>query len=102
MTTRWILLPVLFYLALDFGSPWVVGAFRFNPDESVEGLQDQPSAKRRAPVTGASRIATRDVSVRQVAVARTGPDAPPQGQWIVDVRRSHRPSPDPSAPSDDH
>ena len=102
MTTRWVLLPVLLYLTLDFASPWVAGAFRFDPDESVEALKDPASTKRRGPIVSTSRGVIHAARVREVVVARPEGGEPLVGDWLVDLRRSHRPSSDPSPPSDDH
>ena len=99
-------LLVLLYVSLDLSSPFVPGAFNFNPDESVEvGFSRRDRTTRRV-VSGA-----RDSTVTpplETGPRPAGAVAPSPGwsravnEWLVDVRRAHAPVPEARALSDDH
>ncbi|MBI4608245.1 MAG: hypothetical protein HY726_04475 [Candidatus Rokubacteria bacterium] len=56
---------LVFHLLLDLAMPWLPGAFRFNPDESVVGVRAQP-------------VHTSDVALARQADVLREPDALPR------------------------
>jgi hypothetical protein len=95
----------LVYVSLDLSSPFIPGAFNFNPDESVDGVQRprDPRVVRMAITTAPSPLAGPSLdspALSANAVARRA--ASPVSEWLVDVRRAHAPVPEVSALSDDH
>jgi len=104
MNRRGLMLGFLFYVTLDLSSPFVPGAFNFNPDECVEGIHRAASAAQR---TDAFALPARTPVVRL--------DVPPPSlvrplaggrytvvQWLVASREDFRASGDPPPPSEDH
>ena len=103
MKRRRLILGFLFYVTLDLSSPFVPGAFNFNPDECVEGIQRAVSVQR----TDASALPARKPVVRL--------DIPPPSlvrplaggrytilEWLGASREDIRASSDPPPPSEDH
>jgi len=95
----------LVYVTLDLSSPFIPGAFNFNPDESVDGVQRSrdPRVVRMAITTTPPPLAgpaPDSPALSAKALARR--DARPTSEWLVDVRRAHAPVPEVSALSDDH
>lgn len=97
------MLAFLMYLTLDFSSPFVAGAFNFNPDECVEGIHRTSSSHQRAD---APALPSRAPVVRLVT-SPPSPVRPLAGgrdtvlEWLVDSREDAR-SGDPPPPSEDH
>src|SRR4051812_41073582 len=104
MARRRLLLVFLTYLTLDLSTPFVAGAFNFNPDECVEGLHRVSSSHQRAD---APVILSRAPVVR-VVVSLPSPVRPlARGrhailEWLADSRADLRASGDPPPPSEDH
>jgi hypothetical protein len=105
---RRLTLVVLCYVSLDLSSPFVPGAFNFNPDESIDGVQrHRETAVRRlvaAPKPPPSLTAPDLDLVRHTAGAFASPQRAPRMmyEWLVDVRRAHAPVPEVSSLSEDH
>ena len=105
MRARRLTFLFLVYVSLDLSSPFIPGAFNFNPDESVDGVHRRrdPRILRLAvattppPMTDSSPAP----SARSAATG-TPRDARPATEWLVDVRRAHAPVPEVSALSDEH
>jgi hypothetical protein len=108
MSPRTWKLLFLVYVALDLSSPFVPGAFNFDPDDCVDGLHRLVDG--RAPCRGAD-VRTPAVAPIQVKPAPVGDRAvrdlrlaPRQAisDWLIDLRRSHPPSRDVGSVSEDH
>src|SRR5262245_51319063 len=101
MTGRSLLLAFLTYLSLDLSTPFVPGAFNFDPDECVDGVR---SPHQRA---SASARPTRTPMVR-LKLPPPSPARPLAGErnvvrdWLVDSREDTRASGDPPPRSEDH
>jgi hypothetical protein len=97
------MLLLIVYVALDLSNPFMPGAFRFNPDESVEvclseaqRVTSQPGA---ASAAGPPRGGVRD----RARLARTvTPDVFAVSQWLADLRQPHAPERDSPPPGEDH
>jgi len=104
MARRRMLLAFLLYLTLDLSNPFVAGAFNFNPDECVEGIQRTSSSPQRAD---APALPVRVPMVR-LGLPSPSPARPLAGgrhtvlEWLVDSREDTRASGDPPLPSEDH
>ena len=104
MNRRRGMLVFVIYIALDLSSPFVPGAFNFNPDECVDGIQRASSPNQRAD---ASALPTRTPVVR-LELPPPSPVRPLAGgrhlvlEWLVDGRDNTRASGDPSSPTEDH
>jgi hypothetical protein len=98
---------ILCYVSLDLASPFVPGAFNFNADESIDGVQrDRETPVRRlVPAPKPPSPTAPDLNlVRHTAGALAGPQRAPRTvyEWRVDVRHAHVPVPDVSSLSEDH
>jgi hypothetical protein len=107
VNARRFTLFVLLYVSLDLSSPFIQGAFSFNPDESTDGVQRRRDpAARRLTTVAAPRDSTLPRQDHLARPANTLVRAPRDGgvvaEWLVDVRRAHAPVPEVSALSDDH
>ena len=90
-------------ISLDFGSPFVAGAFRFDADESLEGLSPQVGPIRPDRfVTPAPVPPARDVSRMRSLVPARGPEGRGHEGWVVELRRSHAPASRPPSSTEDH
>jgi hypothetical protein len=105
MIGRRLLFTFLLYLTLDLSSPFVAGAFNFNPDECVEGLHHRASSS--AERIDASALPARRPVVR-LALPSPSPVRPLAGgrhtilAWLADSGEEARASGDPPAPAEDH
>ena len=98
-----VIVALVFCLSLDFASPFVAGAFRFEADESVDATscarrrQTLARVETRVPVPEArDQLSTRLLApgpIREVW-ARTA--------WITHLRRSHVASSRAPGSSEDH
>jgi hypothetical protein len=104
MIRRRGMLAFVVYIALDLSSPFVPGAFNFNPDECVDGIHRASSPNQRAD---ASALPARTPVVR-LELPPPSPVRPLAGgrnlvlEWLVDARDSTRVSGDPPPLSEDH
>ncbi len=90
-------------VALDLSSPFVAGAFRFNPDESVDGVSASSERTRRQPGTGpAPGPEAADVGERRLASPARRLEGDPHVAWVVDLRLSHAPAARPPSLTEDH
>ncbi|HEU5305653.1 MAG TPA: hypothetical protein VFU40_13465 [Gemmatimonadales bacterium] len=109
MSRRTWTLLLLVYVSLDLSSPFVPGAFNFDPDDCVEGLH--------RPIDGRAHNKNGDVRAAPVVPAVPGKRPLVAGpailehclvprhvisDWLIDLRRSHPPSRDGGSPSEDH
>ena len=105
MNRRRFLIGFLLYLTADLSTPFVAGAFNFNPDECVEGLHHRASSF--AERTDASALPAR-VPVVRLALPLPSPVRPSTGgryvilEWLVDAREDTRAAADPPPPGEDH
>ena len=104
MTRRRMMLAFLMYITLDLSSPFVPGAFNFDPDECVEGIHRASSPEERAD---ASAPPTRTLMVALVPSPRSAARPVARGrhavlEWLVDSREDARASGDSPPPSEDH
>ena len=102
---RWHRLTLLLAVCvtLDFASPFVAGAFRFDPGESVDGVSVPSEQVRRQPgaVPAPVPAAAKAAGARLVSpTRRLAGDA--HVAWVVDLRLSHVPASRPPSPTDDH
>jgi hypothetical protein len=104
MRANRLTLGLLMFVVLDFSSPFIGGAFTFDPAGSAEGLHNELGrsavrilAARPAPAPGA------DVAVRRDAARTVAPtERPAATGWLVELRRAHVPPSGRSASLDDH
>jgi hypothetical protein len=103
MKARRTVLAFLLYVSLDLGSPFIPGAFSFDPDECVEGVGCPRSALDRADATAPmSRSPVVRLAPSASPARAVGRSAQPVLAWLVDVREGTRASGDPPSPVDDH
>jgi hypothetical protein len=104
MNRRGMMLAFLLYLTLDLSSPFVPGAFNFDPDECVDGIRRASSSHERADATALPARSP----VAPLVCPQTSPVRPPAGgrhavlEWLVDSREDSRASGDLPVPSEDH
>jgi hypothetical protein len=96
---------ILLYVSLDLTNPFIPGAFRFDPDASVEGVQLKHEV--RHPLAAARWVPeSTEASAPQRARPGWGAASPAgrrrQDDWLIGLRRAHGPGSDPAPPSDDH
>lgn len=102
MRARLLVVLVLAYVSLDLSSPWVPGAFTFDPDESVDAAFARPRmAASGMPqvVTPASMPAPAPRTPR--VVPRSEVVARPLVEWVADLRRAHSVAVEPTRPAED-
>ena len=105
MSRRLERLSVLLTLvvSLDFGSPFVGGAFRFEADESLEGLTSAARSARPsrlalpAPVSPAQNL-----SQPRPASPMPGPKGKAHEKWVADLRKAHAPGSHPPPSTEEH
>jgi hypothetical protein len=103
----WKLL-LLVYVSLDLSSPFVPGAFNFDPDDCVDGLHRPVDARAQGKGADVRSPAVAPVQVKLALVAAPAIHEPHQAtrqaisDWLTDLRRSHPPSRDVGSPSEDH
>ena len=107
MKARRLTLLILFYVSLDLSSPFVPGAFNFNADESIDGVQRHRETAARRLVTAPTPPVPPAPDLDPVkhvagAVARTERAPRTVYERLVDVRRAHAPVPEVSSLSEDH
>jgi hypothetical protein len=105
LKVRYLTLLILCYVSLDLSSPFVPGAFSFDPDESIEAVLCQPVDAPRRPVRGIRfpRLPPQAEAVTRPA-GTVVPIACPSGarEWLVDVRQAHAPLPEVPTGAEDH
>jgi hypothetical protein len=104
---RRLILLLTVYVSLDLSSPFIPGAFNFNPDESVDGVHRQRDPRTPRPLISAAPRVLPDPSPPSVtlstsAITRIRYASNAVNEWLVDVRRAHAPVPEVSALSEDH
>jgi hypothetical protein len=102
MKLRRLTLLLTLYVSLDLANPWMPGAFRFNPDESVEGVraQDPTTRPQFGPVATHRPLRADSETGSRPTVRR--PDFRASRQWFVDLRQGHSPPADPPSTTEDH
>ena len=99
-----MMLAFVIYVTLDLSSPFVPGAFNFDPDECVDGIHRASSPHERADAT----VLPARSPVARLVLPPPSPVRPPAGgrhavlEWLVDSREDSRASGDLPAPSEDH
>lgn len=102
MISRRLVLLVVVCVSLDFGSPFIAGAFRFDAGDSLEGLSSpagriQPGRFAAPPPP----LPTRGPRMRPLVPER-GPAGRGHEQWVVELRQSHAPAPRPPSSIEEH
>ena len=100
MKARRLALGVLLYVSADFGNPFVGGAFTFDVDTSVEGLQHQRDARRRRDTRSRCRACPAQAIALHVRVelpSRPAPAPAPQLGWTAQPAAPPALSEDPAA-----
>ena len=97
-----LVLLVAVCVSLDFGSPFIAGAFRFSADDSLEGLSSpagriQPGRCATPPPLVPMRAPTVRPLVPPHRAAARGPEP-----WVVEIRQSHAPESRPPSSIEDH
>jgi hypothetical protein len=105
MMARLLAIVVLLYVSADLANPFMPGAFRFSPEESVEATGNTRHARR--PTVSSSRFkgeVPRTVRVSDRSRSEHGAEAPTTAfnDWFVDLRRAHTPFHEPPSSADDH
>ena len=103
MLSRLPVLAFVMYLTLDLSSPFVPGAFTFDPDECVEAAQrEQPRAVTAETMPPSTPHVLRLAGVTRPAV-RPAPAPDPRTQWRSAAPVAHTAPPAaPSSPTEDH
>jgi hypothetical protein len=84
-----LVLLVAVCVSLDFGSPFVAGAFRFSADDSLEGLSSPAGRIQPGRFAAPSPLVPmHDSSVRALVPGRGSVGRRPE-QWVVEFRQSH-------------
>lgn len=104
---RRLTLLVLCYVSLDLSSPFVPGAFNFNPDESVDGVcrhhEDAAhgftAARDTSPL---ARVETRPAVHPPASTIASAGRPRFLNRWPVDLRRAQAPLRTASSLSDEH
>lgn len=104
MRVRRLAFWLFLFVAVDFGTPFVGGAFTFEADKSAEGLRfhrDRAEARSQPalmpqPASVASEPVSRRASA-QIERSRTA-----SLRWVTALPRARVLPDPPSAPSDDH
>jgi hypothetical protein len=90
-------------VTLDLSSPFIAGAFRFNPDESVDGVFAH--SERIRPESGTGRPPVPE-GVEAGEPRLASPARRLEGyahiEWVVDLRQSHAPASRPPSLTEDH
>jgi hypothetical protein len=97
-----LIVALVLCLSLDFASPFVAGAFRFEADESVEGMcargrQALQRAETRVPVPESS-----DPRPRRLLAPEPVREVWARTAWLASLRRSHVASSRVPGSSEDH
>ena len=102
MISRRLVLLVAVCVSLDFGSPFLVGAFRFNADDSLEGLSSPAGRMEPGRFAAPSPLVPmHDSSVRPLVPGR-GPVGRRPERWVVELRQSHAPESQSPSSIEDH
>jgi len=103
MRCRLLALLTVLYLSLDVTNPFVGAVFRFDAEESIEGVSRQhegfpcEAVDADARLPGLTSAGTR---VRVPPARRAG--VRPLTEWFVDLRQAHTPASDPTSSPEDH
>lgn len=102
MRARLLIVLVLAHVSLDLSSPWVPGAFTFDPDESIEAAVARPRVAPAGVLHAATPLgaSTRTPRMPRV-VPRPGAVSRPLAEWVVDVRRAHGAAVEPALSAED-
>ena len=104
MAAPTLTLAVLFYVTLDMSSPFVAGAFTFNPDECVEAVRCASAASQRAEgpaLPARAPVVREDLTPSFARLLAWRPSA--VLMWLADSGAVHRGSGDPPpSSSEDH
>ena len=87
------------YVCLDFSSPFVPGAFEFDPDQSVDGVVMRVSGIHRDSLPAMVPVpdAVRGVEVSLDLRPQPRPRNFPSTEWVVVLRQAHSRSSDRSS-----
>ena len=106
MPWRCLTLVVLTYVSLDLSSPFIPGAFNFDPDDCVEGIR-QASGHSTVRVNQPATSTPSPLPIFRVAdeprlIGRPAIPTQAAGDWLADLKRAHLPSREVSSLSEDH
>lgn len=102
MRARRLALLIVLYIGLDFGSPFIAGAFMFNADESMEGVHAHRQQVKFTVVSVPMPAPARAETGRVAALPPPRREGRPLGAWFVDLRRAHAPTAATPLISEDH
>jgi hypothetical protein len=102
MRVRRLTLLIAFYITLDFGSPFIAGAFTFNADESVDGVHAHRQQVKVKAVSVPMPLPERAENKRVPTLAPPRHEVRPLAEWFVDLRRAHSPTAASPLVSEDH
>ncbi len=102
MKAKRLTLLVLLYVTVDLSSPFIPGAFSFNPDESVDGIDVRDERTPRVSVTSAHSLAVRPVAHKALPAVVQRARVIRVLERFVDMRQTHGASADPQPPTEDH
>jgi hypothetical protein len=101
MTLRHLALLLALYVSLDLANPFMPGAFRLDPDESVDGIGGfQAVARPRLVAVAPVPDRYPSAAVRD-RVSRSGPDRVVR-EWLAETKQGYARPPEPSRTADDH
>ena len=98
MRARRLILMIAIYVGLDLANPFMPGAFTFDPEQSVEGVQGERG--RQQVVALGTPAAPRVQTDRTLTPPRR--PAPVVRKWFAEPRPAHVPGSDLSPRSEDH
>ena len=104
MRARRVAFWLFVFVSVDFGTPFVGGAFTFDAGSSAEGVRvryESGEAQGRIPCLPPSGRVEPDRKVGRTS-GRTGPSPRLTECWMVDRPRAHALSEAPPARSEDH
>ena len=102
MGARRLTLMITLCVTLDFTSPFVPGAFRFNAEESVDGVNAHRSQVRVKAVSVPTPVPERAEVRPAPRLMPLRHEVRPLSAWLVDVRRAHSPTAAIPLVSEDH
>jgi hypothetical protein len=90
-------------LSLDFSSPFIAGAFRFEVDESTEGALSRARVVRAGRLAvAAPRSPAQDLSRPRGQFPRGRLEVRAHEEWLVNLRESHTPASHPPSSTEEH
>ena len=90
-------------LGLDLTNPFIGHVFRFNVEESVEGISPRHERFLHQTDRVATPVPRRVQSGEDIRpVPSRRPEPQRLAEWFVEMRQVHAPASDPQSPTEDH